>query len=98
MCVHTTVMRQRKDGTERVIVHLFNNVNTTGGHAFPNDDVPLREESIPIRDIRVTFRAGSQFKSIRAEPEGAPLTITQTANGAAVTLPRLDIHTMIVAE
>lgn len=98
MCVHSTVMRQRKDDVNRLIVHLFNNLNTTGGHAFPNDDVLLREEAIPIRDIRITFRAGSAFKSIRAEPAGIKLEVIPTANGPAVTLPRLDIHTMIVAE
>ena len=50
MCVHSTVMRQTKDG-ERLVVHLFNDLNTTAHHALPNDDVPLREEIVPIHDI-----------------------------------------------
>ena len=98
MCVHSTVMRQRKDGTERLIVHLFNNVNTTGGHAFPNDDVPLREESIPIRDIRVRFAPNYRIKSVRVEPEGIVLPQSATPDGLTVTVPRLDVHTMVVAE
>jgi len=98
MCVHTTVMRQTKEGKERLIVHLFNNVNTTGGHAFPNDDVPLREETLPIHDIRVTFRLGYKIKSIHLEPGGKDLAMKVGADVITVVVPRLDIHTMVVAE
>ena len=55
MCVHATVMRQTTGGAERLIVHLYSDLNTTAFHALPNDDVPLREEVVPIHDIRVTF-------------------------------------------
>ena len=55
MCVHSTVMRQATGGSERLVVHLYSDLNTTAFHALPNDDVPLREEVVPIRDIRVTF-------------------------------------------
>ena len=97
MCVHSTVMRQVKDG-ERLVVHLFNNVNTTGGHAFPNDDVPLREETLPVHDIRLTFRTETKIKAVRLQPEGKALEMKSTANGIAVTVPRLEIHAMVVAE
>lgn len=97
MCVHSTVMRQSKDG-ERLVVHLFNNVNTTGGHAFPNDDVPLREETLPVHDIRVTFRPGTKLKAVRLQPEGKLLEMKPTANGTSVIVPKLDIHAMVVAE
>jgi hypothetical protein len=97
MCVHSTVMRQVKDG-ERLVVHLFNNVNTTGGHAFPNDDVPLREETLPVHDIRVTFRAGTKIKSVHLEPSGRELAVELTEAGPRVTVPRLDVHAMVVAE
>ena len=50
MCVHATLMRQDKNG-ERLIVHLFNDANSTAHHALPVDDVPLREETVPIHDI-----------------------------------------------
>src|SRR6202020_2121418 len=55
MCVHSPVMRQSRDGHERLIVHLFNDLNTTAQHAKPDEDVPLREEVVPIHDIRVKF-------------------------------------------
>ncbi len=71
MCVHSTVMRQAKDGSERLIVHLYSDLNTTAFHALPNDDVPLREEVVPIHDIRVTFAPGYRLGRIHLEPEGA---------------------------
>jgi hypothetical protein len=97
MCVHSTAMRQSKDG-ERLVVHLFNNVNTTGGHAFPNDDVPLREETLPVHGIRVTFRPGTKIQAVRLQPDGKALEMTESPNGIVVTVPRLDIHAMVVAE
>jgi len=98
MCVHSTVMRQTKDGGQRLIVHLFNNLNTTGGHAFPNDDVPLREETLPVHDLRVTFRTGTKLKTVSLQPEGKILERKPTVNGTSVIVPRLDVHCMVVAE
>jgi hypothetical protein len=43
MCVHAVSMRQKKGG-ERLIVHLYNDVNTTANHALPDDDVPLAKK------------------------------------------------------
>ena len=41
MCVHSVVMRQTKDNSSRLIVHLYSDLNTTAFHALPGDDVPL---------------------------------------------------------
>ncbi|MFO0843643.1 MAG: beta-galactosidase trimerization domain-containing protein [Gemmataceae bacterium] len=98
MCVHSTVMRQAKGGKERLVVHLFSDLNTTAHHALPGDDVPLREEVVPIRDVRVTFRPGYTLKGVRLEPEGLDLAVERTADGARVTVPRLHVHAMVVAE
>jgi hypothetical protein len=86
-------MRQTKNGS-RLVVHLFNDVNTTGGNALPADDVPLREEVLPIADIQVRFAPGYRIKSVKLQPEGKGLPIQ---NGI-VTVPKLEIHTMVVAE
>jgi hypothetical protein len=91
-------MRQSTSSGDRLITHLFNNVNTTGGHAFPNDDVPLREETIPVHAIKIVFRKGIAIKSVKLQPEGIALELTQTPDGLAVTVPRLDVHSMVVAE
>jgi len=97
MCVQSTVMRQDKDGKQRLIVHLFNDVNTTGGKALPVDDVPLREETLPIHDIRVTFRKGTKLGAIRLQPDGVELKAMETVDGITVVVPKLTVHAMVVA-
>ncbi len=98
MCVHSTVMRQAKGGAERLIVHLFSDLNTTAHHALPADDVPLREEVVPIHDIRVTFDPRYRLRRVHLEPEGKDLTIKKTPEGTNVIVPRLDVHAMVVGE
>jgi hypothetical protein len=98
MCVHSTVMRQKKRAGDRLVVHLFNNVNTTAHHALPNDDVPLREESLPIHGLRVTFGKQYRPRGIRLEPGGRVLQPRRVPAGLEVTVPRLDVHSMVVAD
>ena len=98
MCVHSTVMRQTQANVNRLVVHLFNDINTTGGHALPADDVPLREEVLPIADIQVTFLPLYRLKSVTLQPEGKRLEVTRTPSGNIVTVPRLEIHAMVVVE
>ena len=98
MCVHSTIMRQQSGGSERLIVHLYSDLNTTAAHAFPNDDVPLREEVVPIHDIQVKFGPEYAIQRVHLEPEGRDLETHQTAEGMTVTVPRLDVHAMIVVE
>jgi hypothetical protein len=97
MCVHSTVMRQEREG-QRLVVHLFNDVNTTSQHALPVDDVPLREETLPIHDIRVTFAPQYAISRVHLEPGGQALDVTRSDSGMTVTVPRLDVHAMVVAE
>jgi len=96
MCVQAVATRQRRDG-ERLVIHLFNDVNTTAFHALPNDDVPLREETIPIHDIQVRFE-GYSIRRVHLEPDALELAMKPEAGGMVVTVPRLDIHAMVVAE
>ena len=98
MCVHSTVMRQSHQNASRLVVHLFNDINTTGGHALPTDDVPLREEVLPIADIKVTFLPGYRLKTVTLQPEGTKLDVSRTPSGRLVTVPSLKIHAMVVAE
>jgi hypothetical protein len=97
MCVHATLMRQRKDG-ERLLVHLFNDVNTTAQHALPADDVPLREEVLPVHDVRIWFGPEYRLARIHLEPQGTTLEATRDARGTAVVVPRLEVHAIVVAE
>ena len=90
-------MRQTKDG-ERLVVHLFNDLNTTAHHALPDDDVPLREEVVPIHDIRRDVRPGLPL------PPGPPGAGREgpggedDGEGTTVVVPRLDVHAMVVGE
>ncbi|MEX2112463.1 MAG: beta-galactosidase trimerization domain-containing protein [Pirellulales bacterium] len=97
MCVHAQVMRQTHDG-QRLIVHLFNDLNTTAHHALPVDDVPLREETVPIHEIRVRFGPQYRLQRIHLEPDGLELKADATAEGTSVVVPRLDVHAMVVGE
>jgi hypothetical protein len=97
MCVHATLMRQQKEG-ERLVVHLFNDANTTAHHALPVDDVPLREETLPIHDIAVRFGTEYRLGRIHLEPGGKTLEAKRDARGTMVIVPQLDVHAMVVAE
>lgn len=96
MCVQMNVFRQKKDG-ERLVIHLFNDLNTTAGHGLPVEEVPLREEVIPIHDIRVTL-TGYNVKSVRQEPDGKELETKKTGDAVTFTVPKLRVHAMAVVE
>jgi hypothetical protein len=98
MCVHATVMRQAKDGANRLVIHLYSDLNTTAFHALPNDDVPLREEVVPISDIRITFGPNYRLTRVHLEPSGQELRIERTPSGSTSVVPRLDVHVMVVGE
>jgi hypothetical protein len=98
MCVHATLMRQTKGDAQRLLVHLFNDVNTTAFHARTSEDVPLREEVVPVHDIRIIFQPGYRFRRIHVEPEGKDLEMRKTVEGTRVIVPRLDVHSIVVGE
>ncbi|HEU4754623.1 MAG TPA: hypothetical protein VFU47_16055, partial [Armatimonadota bacterium] len=98
MCVHSTLMRQSPWGTQRLILQLFSDLNTTAHHALPIDDVPLREEVVPIPDIRVTFDPRYHLRKVHLEPEGKTLQMRSTPRGTSVTVPRLEVHSIVVGE
>ena len=97
MCVHCNVFRQRHKGKERLLIHLYNDVNTTAFHALPGDDVPLREEVLPIHDIRVQL-AGYQVKSVHQQPEEKKLVSKASRDGVEILVPKLEMHSVLVVE
>ena len=96
MCVHSTFFRQEKDG-QRLVVNLFNDLNSSGNHAQPDNDIPQREEIIPIHDIKVTFR-GYDITGVHLEPGATKLAMKKVDGGIEVTVPKLDIQSIVVAE
>ena len=69
MCVQATFFTQTEKDSRRLVLHLFNGINTTANHGLPVSDVPLREETVPIHGITVRFEkeAPSDFTSSREE-------------------------------
>jgi hypothetical protein len=80
------------------VIHFFNDVNTTAFHGMPADDVPLREESIPIAGAKLRLH-GYAVKQVRHEPAGTVLSSRAAANDAIeIDVPTFDVHAMIVVE
>ena len=78
-------------------MHLFNGINTSSDHGAQENDVPLREEVVPVAGIKVAFR---DFKPVRVhlEPEGVELTMRQEGDLTVVDVPPLAVHSMVVGE
>jgi|GEM_PF-423308 len=98
MCVHASVFRQRQAKQERLLIHLYNDVNTTAFHALPVDDVPLREEVLPIHSIGVKLSNEYRIKRVHQEPEGTEIPFKTTRGNTELTVPRIEIHSVIVVE
>src|SRR5204863_7795626 len=97
MCIQSTVFRQKDATGERLIVHLFNGLNTTSDHGLPEVDVPLREEAVPVGGIKVRFQLPAA-KRVHLEPEGIDLTPAAQGEWREVVIPPLPVHAMVVIE
>lgn len=97
MCVQTTCFEQADDAGRRLIVHCFNGLNTAAHHGHPANDVPLREEAVPVHGLRVRL-AGMAPKRCHLEPGGRELAMRRDGDDSLVDLPPLEIHYLLVAE
>ena len=95
MCVQATFYEQNNG--QRKVVHLLNEINTTGSRAIPEGNSSMREEVVPIAGIKVAF-TDKGIKRIHLEPEGLDLPMQTTADGVEVTVPQLNLHSLVVAE
>ena len=80
------------------MVHLYNDLNTTGGKARPEDDVPLREEVVPIHDIAIYLEQGLGVERARLQPSGKELPVVREGGRLKVVVPRLEIHQVVELE
>ena len=69
---------------------------------FPNQSElrgtwPVREEVIPLSDIRVRCRLPNIHQAT-LQPENQPLPLTRLRDGVEVTVPKLQMHSMVVFE
>ena len=93
MCVQMTCYEQATEN--RVIVHLLNELNTTADRAWPDNNSSMREEVLPIHDIEVLLR-GMELRRVWLEPMHKELKIKKTPEGVVVTVPKLELHAMVV--
>jgi hypothetical protein len=97
LCVQAAYYTQPAAGGRRVVVHLFNGVNTAAGHGLPAAEVPLREEVLPVHGVTVRFR-GDAPKTFRWEPDGRALAAKRAGDVTEVEVPPLEIHGLLVGE
>ena len=97
MCVQSTFWRQEDDKGKRLIVHLWNGLNTTSDHGQQDVETPLREEAVPIHGIELRLR-GVKFSRIHCEPEGVALEARRDGETTVVTVPPVAIHSAVVFE
>ena len=69
---------------------------------FPNQSElrgtwPVREEVIPLHDIKVTCRIPGVRKAT-LQPENLDLPLTRVPGGVQVTVPKVEMHSMVVFE
>ncbi len=94
MCVQSTFWKQ--DG-ERMIVHLWNGLNTASDHGAQEVETPLREESIAIHGIEVRV-TNSKYKTAFYEPGHVPISARQDGDVTVYSVPPLAIHSCVVLE
>jgi hypothetical protein len=97
LCVQAGYFVQAAQAGKRLVVHLFNGVNTAANHGLPGMDVPLREETIQIPGIEVHFRREKPTR-LRCEPGGQAVKTRLEGDTLVAVLPPLELHTMLVAE
>jgi hypothetical protein len=97
MCVQATYFTQTDHDAKRIVIHLFNGMNTTANHGLPVTDVPLREEVVPIHNLEVTFHRDTP-KRFRCEPGNRTVETRQEGQTVIVRMPLLEIHTMLIGE
>lgn len=77
----------------RLAVHL---VNTAGPHS---DAPPEGIASVPpAGPLTVAIRLPREPKSVTLQPEGTPLAASWSGGRASVTVPRLDLYSILVVE
>jgi hypothetical protein len=97
MCVQSTFWRQKDSAGARLVVHLWNGLNTTADHGQQDVEVPLREEAVPIHGIELRLR-GLKFMRIHAEPGSIGLDPRREGDAAVISVPPVAIHTAVVIE
>ena len=74
----------------------INLVNTAGPHA--DQKKPLHDSIPVVGPLDLTIRATTKPARITLEPGAQPLTFTWRNGEARVTVPRLEIHSVVMVQ
>lgn len=74
----------------------INLVNTSGAHW--DTKKPLLDSIAPIGPLEIAIRSTAKPARITLHPEGQPLAFAYRDGAARVTVPRLEIHSIVVVE
>jgi len=75
---------------------LVNLVNTSGPHADVSD--PIQDTVAPVGPLEITIRAQTAPTKVTLEPGGQPMQFQFIDSEFHLTLPRLEIHSVIVVQ
>lgn len=97
MAVQASFFEQSDAGGERLVIHLFNGLDSAAHHGQPGQDVPLREEVVPIHGIKIRL-ADTKPGRIHVEPGGVEPAVRRVGDERVVEMPPLAIHAMLIVE
>ena len=79
----------------RHIVHLLCAVPMNRGTVM-GQPIEVVEDITPMHEVAVVVRSSANFARATLEPQGSALALDQVPGGVRFTLPRLDMHQMVV--
>jgi hypothetical protein len=98
MCVQAECLTQQRNGVQRIIVHLLNDINTTTGHGSQEEKAySFREEFVPLSGMKVTF-SGRRPTRIVFFPGKQELDMVRASEDWSVAIPPVALHGAVVAE
>ncbi|MFN4146547.1 MAG: beta-galactosidase trimerization domain-containing protein, partial [Runella sp.] len=87
--VHVTLQKLK----EKTTVHLIN-----AGGFHKSNEVSTYDQLPPLYDLTVTLHTPKKPQKITLQPENIPLKFRYVAGKSTVTVPKLEIHAILVAE
>jgi hypothetical protein len=97
LCIQTTFFEQSAGDRKRLVVHFFNDLNTSANHGAPTSEVPLREETVPVGGIEVRL-ARAAWTKFCIEPGNRSLKAVWNDGQATIVIPPVDRHLLLIGE
>lgn len=79
----------------RHVAHLLCAVAVSRG-TFRDKPIGVIEDAITLHEVQVTVRTGQPIASATLEPQGVQIPVVCQGDAVSFTVPRLDVHQMVV--